>query len=286
MLIKLLSYFPLPLLYFLSDLLSFSAYHIFRYRRKVVIDNLTKCFPEKDQKEIRKLARHFFTNLSDVIVEMIKSFNMNIDDIRKRVKFNNLHVLTDQFEQGRSVICMAGHLGNWEWILYGFNASCNYPAEAVYKPLANKLFNRLMLENRSRFGGNPIAKDDAVREIIKRNKSGVHAFALVADQIPALSAEKYWTTFMGIESAFYVGSDALARLTKGAVTFIGMKRVKRGYYEIDAELLGEPPYGKNKNAMIELYANTLEKYIRENPGDWLWSHKRWKYTREECERVN
>ena len=176
-------------------------------------------------------------------------------------------------------------MANWEWILYGFNANCDYPAEAVYKPLSNKQFDRLMLENRKRFGGIPIPKNDAVREIIRRNKTGVHAFALVADQMPAFADEKYWTKFMGLESAFFVGSDTLARLTKGAVAFIGMRRIKRGYYEIDAKLLGEPPYEKEKNVLIEAYAREMEKYIRQYPSDWLWSHKRWKYNKAEYEEL-
>ncbi len=281
MLIKLLSYLPFPVLYLLSDFLSFIAHHIIGYRKKVILKNLRSCFPEKTEKEIKSLMTAFYRNLSDVIVEMIKSFNMSIDDIRKRVKFNNIEVLTDQFKQGRSVICMAGHVANWEWILYGFNASCEYPAEAVYKPLSNKWFDRLMFENRKRFGGTPIPKDNAVREIIRRNKTGVHAFALVADQMPAFPEEKYWTDFLGQETAFFVGSDTLSRLTKGGVAFIGMRRIKRGYYEIDAKLLGEPPFEKEKNYLIEAYATELSEYIRRNPADWLWSHKRWKYSQKE-----
>ncbi len=286
MIIKLISYLPFSALYLLSDILSFVACYIVRYRKDVVLSNLRRSFPEKSEAEIKKIMWQFYRNLSDVIVEMAKSFNMSVEDIRKRVKFSNIDVLTNQFKQGRSVICMAGHIANWEWILYGFNANCDYPAEAVYKPLSNKWFDRLMLENRKRFGGTPIPKSNAVREIIKRNKTGVHAFALVADQMPAFSEEKYWTTFMGIESAFFVGSDTLARFTKGAAAFIGMKRVKRGYYEIEAKLLGEPPHDKEKNELIEAYSKELENFIQKHPSDWLWSHKRWKYSKSEFEEMS
>lgn len=282
MFLKFLSRLPFPVLYFISDVLSFLAFHVVRYRRKVVFSNLKGCFPEKSDREIYAIARRFYTNLSDVIIELVKSFDLDIDDIRKRVKFNQKEILNNYLNQGQPVFCMAAHQCNWEWILYGFHANFDFPADPVYKPLANKKFDKLMFENRTRFGGNPIPKDSAAREIIKRRKTP-RAFALVADQSPMMPTDKYWTKFLGRDTPFYVGTEQLAGLVNAPVAFFGIRRVKRGYYEIDTIKIGEPPYEKDSNAVIERYARELEKYILQAPADWLWSHNRWKYTKEEAE---
>jgi len=281
--LKLLSKLPFFVLYLFSDLLSFIAFYLIRYRKKVVFDNLSKSFPEKSDREIKKIARSFYTNLSDVIVEMIKSLSLGLDDIQERVIFNNKEVLNDQFNQGRSVFCMAAHMGNWEWILYGFHVNFNHPVDAVYKPLTNKKIDKLMYENRSRFGCTPIPKKNSAKEIIKRSREVVRAIALVADQVPLRSEEKYWTQFLNRETAFFVGTEALARLTNNAVACFAIRRVKRGFYEVDSFLIGEPPYEKGSHEVIEKYARKMEEYIKRYSSDWLWSHKRWKYTRKDVE---
>jgi len=249
----------------------------------VVFRNLRNSFPDKSDAEIRKIARSFYTNLSDVIVEMIKSFNLDIDEIKKRVVFKNKEIVQKQFNMGRSVFCMAAHMCNWEWSLYGFQANFNYPVDAVYKPLTNKKFDKLMFENRSRFGANPIPKKNVAKELIKRSREGIRVFALVADQMPLKNEEKHWTNFLNQETAFFVGTEALARLTNNAVACFPIRRIKRGYYEVDSILIGEPPYEKGSKQVIEKYARIIEEYIITNPSDWLWSHKRWKYTREDVE---
>ena len=282
--IKLLSYIPFSILYLISDFLSFTTYHVVRYRKKTILHNLRTCFPEKSDDEIRSLAREFYTNLADGIVELVKSFSLNKKDFRVRVKYNNIEVLQDQFDQGRSVFCMACHLCNWEWMLPGFHSFFSNPIDAIYLPLSGRWSERLMYKVRSRFGGYPIPMDRAAREIIKRSKEGARAFALVADQMPSISQEKYWTTFLGVETSFFVGGDVLARMTKSAVVFFGMRRVKRGYYEVDLILLGAPPFKEDKNYLIESYVRYLDSYIREYPGTWLWTHKRWQYSKEDCER--
>ena len=282
MFLKLLSRLPFPVLYLISDVLSFLAFHVIRYRRKVVFNNLRGCFPEKSKKEIYSIASKFYTNLSDVIVELVKSFDLDIEDIKKRVKFNQKEILHSYLKQGQPVFCMAAHQCNWEWILYGFHANFHFPADPVYKPLANKTFDKLMLENRTRFGANPIPKNNAAREIVKRRKSP-RAFALVADQLPMKTTDKYWTDFLGRDTAFYTGTEQLAGMVKAPVAFFGIRRVKRGYYEIDTIKIGEPPYENGSNVVLERYARELERYILQSPSDWLWSHKRWKYTREDVD---
>lgn len=142
----------------------------------------------------------------------------------------------------------------------------------------------MIFKIRSQFGGYPVEKKNAVKEIIKRSKEGPRVYGMVSDQLPRKREEKYWTQFFDQETAFFTGSDFLAKITKGAAVFLTMKRLKRGHYQIDTYELAEPPYDQeNMFEIIESYARKLEQSIREQPSDWLWSHKRWKYTREQVE---
>ncbi len=283
MFIKLLSYLPFFILYLISDFLSFTTYYVIGYRKKTILQNLRRCFPEKEEKEIRNLARDFYTNLADGVVELVKSSHLKKDEFRKRVVFNNPEVLQSQFDQNRSVFCMAGHLCNWEWMLPGFHAYFPNPIDAIYLPLSFGWSEKLLFKVRSRFGGTPIPMDKAARRIISGSKTGPRAFALVADQMPSISQAKYWTTFLGVETSFFIGAEVLAQKTNSAVIFFGMRRIKRGYYEVELTLLDEPPFHKNPHFIIEKYAEHLERYIQKYPSTWLWTHKRWQYTREESE---
>jgi len=283
MLIKVFSYLPIFILYLISDFLSFTTYYLIRYRKRTILHNLRKCFPEKSEKEIKNLARAFYTNLADGVVELVKSFNLEKKDFKERVKYTNPEVLQQQFDQGRSVFCMACHLCNWEWMLPGFHSFFNNPIDAIYLPLSSNWSEKLLYKARSRFGGSPIPMDKGAREIISKSKEGCRAFALIADQMPTITQSKYWTDFLGVETSFFIGGEVLARRTNSAVVFFGMRRIKRGYYEVDLILLAEPPFKGNKNYIIESYVRHLEDYIRKYPGTWLWTHKRWQYTREDCE---
>jgi len=113
-------------------------------------------------------------------------------------------------------------------------------------------------------------------QIVSR-KSSVNAFGLVADQTPLIDADKYWCKFLNQDTAFFIGSERIAHLTKYPVLFVGMKKIKRGFYEIIYQELAQPPYDKNDHYILNQYIEKAEALITERPEEWLWSHRRWKY---------
>jgi len=274
--IKLISWAPLWVLYAFSDLLAFIGYHIIKYRREVIFDNLSRSFPEKNQKEIRIIAKGFYHNLSDIVVEAIKGTKISKQKLLKRVEFIKGEIIEDYVSAGKSVLLITIHQCNWEWMLLAGCAKFNFPIDAVYQTLSNKKHDQFMLKARSRFGGNPIPFETTVVEIIKR-KNTPGAFAMVADQVPAKDAEKYWINFLNQETPFLMGPQHLPKLIKSPVVFMGMKRVKRGYYQVTLEKVAEPPYEKESYEIMEKFVEKAEKLIHDAPSDWLWSHRRWKY---------
>jgi KDO2-lipid IV(A) lauroyltransferase len=185
-----------------------------------------------------------------------------------------LHFYADQ---GLSVVVLTGHQCNWEWLLLSSSVECRYPIDAVYKPLHNSFMNSLIFKMRSRFGARPLAMKDVFRSIIK-NKTEIRVLAMVADQTPAGGEIQYFTKFLNRNSGFFVGADKIVKNTGYPVIFLDMKRVKRGYYEAKFYPLVPDADSQSEFPIIEEYAHLLEDSILKNPGDWLWSHRRWKHT--------
>jgi KDO2-lipid IV(A) lauroyltransferase len=222
--------------------------------------------------------KEFYHNLCDFGVEVIKIHSMPKEDFLKRAKYNNIEIL-DQFK-GIPVMFMTSHQFNWEWAQLSLSLQCPFEIDYIYQKLQSRRFDVFMKSLRSKFGAHGVEKETAAREIMRRSKEG-KGFAMVADQIPWRESKKYWTTFMGQESAFYIGTDMLAKLTQCPVLFFAFKKTKRGYYEVDIEILSLPPHERSSHNIIESYAKATEKLIRSQPASYLWSHNRWKYTREQ-----
>jgi KDO2-lipid IV(A) lauroyltransferase len=275
-LIKLFSRLPFWALYRLADIIFVLAYYVIRYRKEVILDNLHKSFPEKNKKEIQQIVRKFYLNLADIVVETIKSYSISKEALLKRVHFTNPEVLQHCFDQQQSALVMASHLCNWEWQLLGSQAYFTSPMDGVYKPLSNKTVDNIMLHIRGKFGYKPIQMQSAVREIVRR-KTEVFAYGLVADQTPLPKEDNFRIPFLNQITPFFLGTARIAEFTNFPVLYIAMKRIRRGHYELTFHELAKPPYTKGNNDLIMKYAQLLEKCIQENPSDWLWSHKRWKY---------
>ncbi len=274
--LKLLSRLPLSVLYVASDILAFVAYRLVRYRRNVVTSNLARSFPNKSVDEIRQLTREFYTNLSDVVVETLKSFTISEDELRKRVVFRELELLNQCYEQKQSVILLAAHQGNWEWLLLAGCLQLPFPVDAVYKPLKNSAMDTIMHRMRARFGGQPIAKERVLREVLRRREQ-VRATTLVADQTPAAGTARYWVDFLHQKTGFYRAVEQLPKALNYPVFFVRMKRLRRGYYEATFVPVGTPPYDQESLTILPRYAEEAQQMIEEQPANWLWSHKRWKH---------
>jgi KDO2-lipid IV(A) lauroyltransferase len=278
-LLKVLSRLPFWFLYLFADFLYFIAYRVIGYRKAVVYENIKGSFPEKSEEEIQKIMKDFYKNLSQVLVELLKNISISKEEVKKRVKVINGELLENYLKSGTPVLVMAGHQANWEWV---YIASCVYyeqfGMEAVYQPLNNKQMDKFARENRTRFGGKLISMKEIIRHAIK-NKKVVRAIGLIADQSPGKDGIKHWVNFLHRDTAFFTGTQSIAQLTQHPVIFSGLKRVRKGYYELKFEKIAEPPYQKGTNEVIEIFAQKLEKQIQDAPSDWLWSHRRWKLSR-------
>ena len=276
-LIYLVSLLPFRLLYLFSDFIYLLVYRIIGYRKEVVLENLRKSFPEKTEAEIHLICKKYYHYLCDLIMEVFKKITMNSHTTLKHCKFMNAELLDEIFEKDKSIILLMGHYGNWEWAGSSFSLSCKHQLHVVYKPLSNKYFENLMCKTRTMFGTKLIKMQNTFKDVLTYKNSNA-AFAFIADQMPAPQTA-YWTQFLNQDTGLFTGAERIAKKYDFPVVFINIVRVKRGYYQIFAELLTDTPKANSENEIIQKYAERLEQEIIKMPETWLWSHRRWKYPR-------
>jgi Kdo2-lipid IVA lauroyltransferase/acyltransferase len=273
--VRLLTRIPLAALYKLADLLGWLTFRFFPYREHVVRENLTKAFPAYDEAQLREVMRRYYDFFAQMLMEIIKAASMPPEEIGRRVRTVNLEAPRAYLEQGQSVLLVAAHQCNWEWLLLALSLQLGYPVDAAYKPLVDRWAEREMMKLRTRFGSRLVPAKDLLPDIIKR-RGVVRAVAMVADQEPTTSEHKYWTRFLGRDTAFYMGPEEIARVTHFPVFFIGMRRLARGEYEMHFEPLAAAGERLDSGQLTERYARRVEAQIHAEPPYWPWSHKRWK----------
>ena len=277
--IYLISILPFPLLYLFSDLVFVLLYYVIGYRKKVVTENLRKSFSEKSEKEIADLRRKFYRYLTDLILETFKTLTISRSTMIQHCPMDeeSIQLMKKLTDEKKSCILVLGHLGNWEWAGNTFSITCKQPLYVIYHPLENKYFNRLIIGMRTRFGTKLIEMKNTFRDMVNLKKE-INATAFIADQTPP-PENAYWTNFMNRDTPVFQGTEKFARKLNLPVVYVNVNRIKRGQYEIHAEMLCENPASTSEGEISKLHTKKLEKEIRKNPETWLWSHRRWKHQR-------
>lgn len=276
----LIGLFPLRVLYVFSDVLFFLFYHVLKYRVKVVDQNLRKSFPGKQDKEIKQIKKKFYRHFSDVIVESIKMFHWDLEQLSRRVKYKNPELLDEIYNKNKHAIAVVAHYGNWEWLL-GLSAYTRHQGLTIFKPVNNKYFNKVLKKNRERFGTRIVKMKRIYRVIhqhVRDNKLCITAF--ISDQSPVADEVQYFTEFLNQDTPVFLGVEKVAKRYDMAVVFLKNRRVKRGHYEVEIVKLTDSAKSLDDHELTNRHVKVLEELIREEPAYWLWTHRRWKYTRE------
>ncbi|HXI75770.1 MAG TPA: lysophospholipid acyltransferase family protein, partial [Steroidobacteraceae bacterium] len=262
-------------LYAFSSFLYLLAFYVVRHRHQVIREQLEKVFPDSSEADRERIHKQFLKNFCDVLVEVWKSVTMSEADMRARMQIVNLDVARHYLDAGQSLMFVTSHLGNWEWLLQGVTLQLGYPVDAAYKPLHDPWAERLMLKVRSRFGARLVPAKELLADFLKR-RGIVRAIAMNADQAPVSTDKRYWTRFLGQDTAFYIGAEQIARATRLPILYVGVRRIRRGYYEVELKTLWDGREVAAPNAVTERYARTCEVDVLKRPADWLWSYRRWR----------
>lgn len=278
LIIKPISLLPYPIIYGISNVISFLFFYIIPYRKKTVTKNIKNSFPQKDKKELNTIARKFYTHLSDIIVESIKLFSISQKQIDYRFSIENPEILQTYFDQGRDVILVGGHYNNWEILAVGINQIVPHDCIGIYTKLSDPFFDDKMKSSRSKFGLKMINTREVTSNFIKKNKTP-RMTIFGADQSPTYSKNIHWTNFLNQDTAVALGTERFSKKYNLPVIFCSINKRKRGIYSAKLSVLTENPLDTEDGEITEMHTSKLENQINTQPEFWLWTHKRWKRKR-------
>lgn len=275
--IFLISILPFRILYLLSDFVFVLVFHVFRYRRKVVVANLKLALPHLKDEERKEIEKKFYKHMCDMFLEMIKTMNISDKEIEERFKFKNLEEYLELEKQNKSVALLVSHYASYEWVI-SMNRKINFRGFAIYKKLSNQYFDDLVKKIRSRFKAELIVSQHT-KKIVEKNEiaglRGIYGFA--SDQSPQLKPHIYWTNFMGIEVPVHTGAEMLSKRFDMNMIYLKVEKVKRGYYEAELEVLTTDAKSVPDYQITDIFLRKVEQQIYEKPEYYLWTHKRWKH---------
>lgn len=266
-----LSLIPLPFL----NLFSFLIANFFTYRKKIIISNIKIAFPNKTKREINNIYKGFKLYFLNLIWEIIKMFSSNNNFYKKRIRVSNIDIINDYYNNNKSVIIIGGHFNNWEWAGPILSQIGNHHFVSVYKKLSNNFFNNFMIKLRSRFDIDAVEMNDLIKYLFNNDKCKM--IALISDQNPVIDENTKWLSFFGYSVPVIDGPEKIAKKFNYPVLFCDIQKENNGFYNITFETLEENPKESTDGEITKKFFKRLEKQIKEDPNNYLWSHNRWKH---------
>lgn len=281
-----ISLLPLKILYVISDGLFLIVYHLIRYRRQIVRQNLVSSFPEKSEQEIAGIERKFYHWFCDYFLESIKLLSISEKTLRRHFSSTNPELVEQCFADGQDVATFTGHYGNWEWMsCLGIDLRADRVVGCIYHPLRNAAFDQLFKKIRSHVGGVPIPKKDILRYLADYNARGIRSmFGYIGDQGPKWENIHLWVPFLNHDTPVFTGGERIARKKKQACLYLDIQRPRRGQYVGTYHLITREPQTLEEHEVTRRFFQLLEQSIQRQPEYYLWTHNRWKRTHEEFDR--
>lgn len=288
-----LSVLPLKVLYIFSDFLAWLAGSVVRYRRRVVRQNLSSSFPDKDEKELRRIEKGFYQFLCDYFFETIKLRTMSDSYMRRHFTVENAEFVDRALAEGRSVTCYVGHYCNWEWasslpLYFTPGSTC----AQIYHPLYNKGADLFFYKLRTRFHAHNLPMKESFQQLIRWKRAGIPSVTgYIADQAPKFSGIHLFLDFLNHDTGVYTGPERIARILDSDVVYFRMSRPERGRYNLEIVPIAYGGSEERPGSTLPLlkdmetfeptrsYFALLQDDIERAPQYWLWSHRRWKRSR-------
>jgi KDO2-lipid IV(A) lauroyltransferase len=221
--------------------------------------------------------------MAELIVESIKAITISAKNAERRMKPTNPELVAHYLNQGKSIIGVASHYGNWELGVLSFGLLTDKRRIGIYKPQSNEVFTDFFNKTRSRFGTTMISMKQTLRKLIEyKNEPTITLFG--ADQTPVKHEINYFTTFLNQTTAVFLGPEKISKMINSVVLYYQINFIKRGYYTYTFTTLFENPGETKPYEITDTHVKCLEETIRKRPEYWLWSHRRWKFKPEDIQK--
>jgi len=273
----LISKLPFYLIYFISDIVFYLLFYVVGYRKKVVLENLQLVFPENTAAQNKKIRVGFYKHLCDMFLEMIKTISISEKELHKRFTFKNIEVIKDLEDKNRSIMTFFPHYASWEWTT-SLDSQIQCKGHAIYQPLSNKHFDKLVRQLRGKFGTRLISTRETPKVVRANKKNNILSiYGILSDQSPQRNHANYWTSFMGITVPVHVGAEVLSKKLDLSAVYLKVEKVKRGHYQGEFIVLAEEPNTVPDYEITDAFLREVENAIKKAPEFYFWTHKRWKH---------
>lgn len=261
-----------------AKMLALFLFYIVPIRKSVVIGNLKIAFPEKTEAEIYNIAKLNYISFTTTFAELLFIPSLTREKILKLNSIENAELLISTLSESKSTILMTAHFGNWELGSLLVNVLLNKNFAVMFKPQRNKLVNDYINKLREKFGNTTLSSGLGAKEIYKILLGG-GIIAAVADQRGHPDGLRI--NFFNRSTAIFTGVFTMAVKSNAQILFALFIRKPDGNYQLVHQVVD---YDNTKNSLEEnvaivsqKYFSLLERYVRENPEQWFWMHKIWKY---------
>lgn len=274
---KIIPVFPLKMWQFLAKLNGLFFYYIIPVRKKAASDNLKLAFPGKSQQEINAVIKGCYVNVFTVMAEFFYMRKLSTAELAKFIKVFNINLIAEKLEQGRGVILISAHYGNWELTAYGVSQLCGHPFNVIVKEQTVKKVNDRINMIRTEKGNKLINMRNALREVLTLLKAN-KIVAMLGDQ--AAPKENVKVNFFVKDVPTFEGAARFAIKTCSALLFGVSVRNEDGTYSVTLHEIDTLKYKDssedNIKTLTQQHADLLIEYIIKKPDHWLWFHRRFK----------
>jgi KDO2-lipid IV(A) lauroyltransferase len=256
-------------------------YYLDRRHREIALNNLEAALGrEKGEEERKRIALGSFENLGRSVAEVCRFQRTAGADLQKRVEIEGWDHYRSALDQGKGVICLTAHFGNWELAPAGLSFH-NYQMYIVARALDNPYLNRMLNAWRERNGNRILNKKTAADEIVRLLRKGA-TVGFLLDQNTARK-EAVFVDYFGMPAATHKGLAILALRTGAPVLPAFIIRQGEKHKLMIEKPLEPVRTGHLQNDVYEttaLFTKKIESYVRQYPDHWLWVHRRWKTKKE------
>lgn len=262
-------------------------YHVLPLRRRVVMENLRRVYGDTlTDRRIAEIAQAFYGHLVKFLGEFVRLAFMSDAKKAQYVRIEGIEHLAAAREQGKGVLLLAGHFGNWEVsTVAGMSQFKQYHGHLhfIRRPLKPQWFNDLVMRRFRKAGFGTLEKTGSLDEILALLEDN----RIIVSIFDQFTVRKYGiqSEFFGHPAHTFKSLAVLAQFTGAPVIPSSSWREPDGTHV----LLFEPPVevlteGRTKDILsknTKRFNETLERIILRHPEQWIWMHKRWKKVREE-----
>ena len=250
---------------------------VWRPRWEVVTQQLRMAFPGEDAGWRHRVARRSYAHFSAEAVGMFRLVGARRAEILARTRLNGGEVLEKAAREGRGVMLVSGHLGNWEVGTAGVVAR-GFPMDIVAARQRNVLFDRYLTRARERLGMKVIPREEAQRDVLASLREG-RVIGIMGDQDARRAG--IFVDYFGRPASTARGPAVLS--TRAGATVATFHTIRRAgwkpRYDIHIEPVEVASGGRGRAAVAavtQAFTARLEERVRQYPEQYLWHHRRWK----------